>query len=45
MWVVKIDNKIIGKYKTLDEAMDVAYAEEIINEIVVKVEEEKDDII
>lgn len=40
MWVVKIDDNIIGRYNTLDEAMDIAYAEEAINDVIVKVEEE-----
>ncbi len=41
MWLVKINNEVIGRYETLDEALDIAYAEEVINNADVKVEEEK----
>lgn len=41
MWIIKVNDKIIGKYETLDEAMDIAYAEEVINNARVIVEEEK----
>lgn len=44
MWIVKVKDEIIGKYETLDEALDIAYAEEAINKThptVKKEEEEK----